>query len=410
MTDLSTFGLSPVHVSDAGMLVLLEGEVEVKCEGDVSVLEHINKKAGKVLIPSAMVVLTNIRIVSIVGSSVSAKKEKIGWGFNLADVAHVEDCTSSYFGHSSRIHIQMSRGGIGIGLKFLSKESDKSMFLSQTHHFLSKKSWVAVAQSAMIVEKKAAFTSSSAGVAGILRNQEQNLKNNDALARDATADLDSLMKRAKEMATIVQRYAYYAGERGEGDSCSERSETTSEMGEVTEINAILQSIGITSPVTKFSAGRLYHQQLARQLADYLHESNRLSRLGGMITLTDIYCVFNRARGTELVSPDDFLRSAEMIGTLGVGISLIRFPSGVIMLRLDSLNEDSLCQSILQLSKSTFLEIEEDGIQASLAAQHLNLSIVLAKEILLTAENRGILCRDDSISGLAFFPNKFADIL
>ena len=131
------------------------------------------------------------------------------------------------------------------------------------------------------------------------------------------------MKRAKEMATIVQRYAYYAGERGEGDSCSERSETTSEMGEVTEINAILQSIGITSPVTKFSAGRLYHQQLARQLADYLHESNRLSRLGGMITLTDIYCVFNRARGTELVSPDDFLRSAEMIGTLGVGISLIR---------------------------------------------------------------------------------------
>jgi hypothetical protein len=49
-----------------------------------------------------------------------------------------------------------------------------------------------------------------------------------------------------------------------------------------------------------SAGSLYHIQLARQLGDWLQKP--LERFGGMIALTDLYCLFNRARGTELISP------------------------------------------------------------------------------------------------------------
>lgn len=409
MNDLSMFQLHSVPVSNSGTLILLKDEVEVKHEGDVCILEHINKNAGRVLIPTGVVILTNLRIVSIVDKAISLKHEKIGWGFNLADVVLVEDCNSSYFGSSTRIHFQMRTGKIEIGLKFLSKKSDKVSFLAQTRYFLSKKSWMTATTLSVAADKPAAFSVSTAGVAGILRSQEQNLKSNDALARDATADLDSLMKRAKEMASVIQRYASYAADRVDGEGSSERSETTSEAGEISEIDAILESIGIVSPVTKYSAGRMYHKQLARQLADYLHDSKRLSRLGGMMTLTDIYGIFNRARGTELVSPDDFLKSAEVMGSLGLGISLVRFASGVIILRLDTLNEDSLCQSILQLARSSNLDTGDDGIHASLVAQHLNLSILLAKEILLIAENRGLLCRDDTISGLAFFQNKFIDI-
>lgn len=42
-----------------------------------------------------------------------------------------------------------------------------------------------------------------------------------------------------------------------------------------------------------------------QLADFLRVP--LERAGGMMTLPDVYCLFNRARGTELVSPDDLLQ-------------------------------------------------------------------------------------------------------
>ena len=57
---------------------------------------------------------------------------------------------------------------------------------------------------------------------------------------------------------------------------------------------------------------MFHQQLARQLADFLLDHGRLQRMGRMATLADVYGIFNRARGTELVSPDDFLRAVEMV--------------------------------------------------------------------------------------------------
>ena len=64
-------------------------------------------------------------------------------------------------------------------------------------------------------------------------------------------------------------------------------------------------MGIASPVTRRTAGALFHQQLALQLADFL--APRLDKARGVMTLPDTYCLFNRARGTELVSPEDLIK-------------------------------------------------------------------------------------------------------
>ena len=37
---------------------------------------------------------------------------------------------------------------------------------------------------------------------------------------------------------------------------------------------------------------------------------------------------------------------------------------------------------------------------------MNLSVILARERLLAAETDGLVCRDDSVEGLRFYPNKF----
>lgn len=58
------------------------------------------------------------------------------------------------------------------------------------------------------------------------------------------------------------------------------------------------------------AGARYHVELCRQLADFLAEP--LARARGLMPLTDVYCLFNRARGTELVSPDDLLDAAKLL--------------------------------------------------------------------------------------------------
>ena len=50
---------------------------------------------------------------------------------------------------------------------------------------------------------------------------------------------------------------------------------------------------------------------AAQLADFL--AAPLARAGGIMPLPDAYCLYNRARGTELVSPDDLLRAVALFG-------------------------------------------------------------------------------------------------
>lgn len=42
-----------------------------------------------------------------------------------------------------------------------------------------------------------------------------------------------------------------------------------------------------------------------QLAAFL--AAPMERAGGLMTLPDVFCLFNRARGLELVSPDDLLQ-------------------------------------------------------------------------------------------------------
>ena len=49
-----------------------------------------------------------------------------------------------------------------------------------------------------------------------------------------------------------------------------------------------------------------------------------------MTLTDVYCLFNRARGTELVSPDDLLNACQLFDQFDSRMKLRRFDSGVVV--------------------------------------------------------------------------------
>lgn len=64
-----------------------------------------------------------------------------------------------------------------------------------------------------------------------------------------------------------------------------------------------------------------------------------------MVLPDVFCIFNRARGTEMVSPDDLLvwhaassqppsiisqHACELFGQLGLHLRLRKFPSGVLV--------------------------------------------------------------------------------
>ena len=273
---------------------------------------------------------------------------------------------------------------------------------------------------------------STAGIAGILRRQEANRKATAEIATEAFSDLKSLIDKAKEVVAVVERYsaalqdkqtsgagagAGAGGDGGDGGGDSTR--------EAEDLSSILQDIGIASPVTKTSAGTRYHQQLARQLADFLSSPpgrragarTLLDMFGGMMTLPDVFSVFNRARGTELVSPSDLLATARLLGPTRLGMSLRRFASGVLVIQADSHSDKAVGERLVQAAAKAKAKGEaveggvqggwgEEGLVATQVARDLRVSVTLAMEHLRTAEAGGLLCRDESVEGTRFYVNPF----
>jgi len=234
--------------------------------------------------------------------------------------------------------------------------------------------------------KKAAFSTRSAGIRGIMAQQKTKIAEEKKTVTVAFKDLDALMSHAQKMVRMAEQFA--------------RSQEVKENED--EFDKMMADLGISNPVTKESAGQAYHQLLARQLAQFLIKP--LERNGGMLSLVDVYCIYNRARGTELVSPKDVLDALSIMQRLRLPVKLRRFKSGVMIAQLASQDEEQRAQKVLELTVSKKIE----GIDELELCTKLNISVQLGLEELLAAENIGLICRDSHLSGTRFYPNFFLD--
>ena len=206
------------------------------------------------------------------------------------------------------------------------------------------------------------------------------------------------MSKAEEMVKLAdQFYSRVSKEATEAHSAEEQDA----IGELVDM-------GIMSPVTRESAGSLYHDQLSRQLADFL--AQLVEKRGGVMTLPDVYCLYNRARSAaELVSPDDLIQAAKLFAKLQLPFTMRSFQSGVIVIQSAAHDESAICQKIDQLVET----LEPTALSAPLTAvdvvRELNVPLTIAMEHLLLAERNGVLCRDEGPGGLRFYANFFAHI-
>ncbi|KAJ0266392.1 Vacuolar protein sorting-associated protein 36 [Hirschfeldia incana] len=239
------------------------------------------------------------------------------------------------------------------------------------------------------------------GLAGILRKEQEQWESTDKSLQDAFQDLNALMSKAKEMVSLAEKMRQKllsapSSQNGSGDD--------EEMGSKEEMQQWMLSVGIISPVTKESAGALYHQELSRQLADFVRIP--LEQAGGMISLTDMYYHFNRARGTELISPDDLWQACTLWEKFDVPVMVRKFDSGVKVIQNKSHSDEEVMSRIRALVTKT--ETLRTGVTASDAALTLKIAPAMAKEHLLSAETKGLLCRDMSPDGLRFYFNLFPE--
>jgi len=244
------------------------------------------------------------------------------------------------------------------------------------------------------------------GIAGLERLGLAKSKINEAVISNAFEDLEALMGSAKEIIALAE-------------SMSHRS---SDLTTDSVLHESIEALGMTATKdvlgSRGSSDMLYLSELARTLAEYLTDDRRgiLRKEGGIMSLVNLYATFNRANsGGDLVSPADFAKAAELWAKLGLPIRLRTFKNGLHVVQgSERTDEKTVAQMIAWLSEFHVTkppgEVHWDwrafgkGVTAQEVAARFGWSVGVATEELEMAEERGALCREDSIEGLKFWEN------
>lgn len=248
------------------------------------------------------------------------------------------------------------------------------------------------------------------GIAGLERRGLEMRKNNEVVLGNAFEDLEALMASAKEVIALAETFAAESGVGSNGSSAEANtvlSQSAAALGMVTTKDMLGSGTGSED---------LYISELSRNLAEYLTDDHKgiLHREGGIMSLIDLWAVFNRSRnGVELVSPSDFQKAAHLWEKLKLPVRLRQFKSGLLVVQRFDWNDEKTIQHLeAWLDELRFepqgvlwdLGAFGRGVTAQEAAQRFGWSVGVATEELEMAEDRGILCREEGIEGIRFWRN------
>ena len=250
----------------------------------------------------------------------------------------------------------------------------------------------------------------TAGIAGLEQLGLNMRKNNETIIGSAFEDLEALMASAKDVVALAEQLARQHG--GSGDMSVEENAVLAESA------AQLGLVTTKDIVGGGSSRSLYLSELARNLAEFLTDDSRgvLKKAGGIVTLVDLWAMFNRARGgVELVSPMDFEKAARLWEDLKLPVRLRDFRSGVMVVQSRERTDQTTIKALLAWLQDLHefppeKEVSWDwrqfgrGVTAQETAERFNWSLGVAEEELLMAEEHGAVCREEGLEGLKFWVN------
>eukprot|EP00792_Barthelona_sp_PAP020_P008725 TRINITY_DN3245_c2_g1_i13.p1 TRINITY_DN3245_c2_g1~~TRINITY_DN3245_c2_g1_i13.p1 ORF type:complete len:386 (+),score=87.10 TRINITY_DN3245_c2_g1_i13:28-1158(+) len=309
---------------------------------------------------------------------------------NLEDVVNHEFCERRFFGltpSSLKLHVKplQENEDDDIPTKYFSFEfSDKAYDIpSIMSHAFDLKAWKKI--DTKVVTKEMEEAKKMHGIAGIKKKKEAALQYNDDLLGNAFNNLNSLMSSVREVVAMSNRL---------------QKKLTNDS-EKNEFDEMMIDLGISSPVTKSQFKSDYHTQLAFEFADFL--TKLLPQAKGAMTLTDFYCYYNRARGAELISPDDMLCALNILPSTSQFV-VTEFPNGVKLIQENSKSLDNLKNQVIN-----FLEKDvSKGVSVVNIGNHLGIALGVAEMLLYQYEIDGLIVRDDSICGKLYYFNCFVN--
>jgi len=304
-------------------------------------------------------------------------------------------------------------------VKFSFRDGGEKVFLERLKGALVQRKWLL--QSAPPIPKPSESERSTSphsgferkpsdnlvGIAGLEKRGQELRKNNEMIIGSAFEDLEALMTSAKEVIALAERFS---------------SQASISNGFSSEASAILSqsasALGLATTKDILGSDTLYISELSRNLAEFLTDDTKgvLRKEGGIMSLVDLWSVFNRSRGgVELVSPTDFAKAAETWDKLKLPVRLRRFKSGLLVVQGRDRTDEKTIASLLNWLKEMHSDLPREavswdwhrygrGVTAQETAQRFGWSVGVASEELEMAEEKGALCREYGLDGLRFWEN------
>ncbi|KAK9367253.1 EAP30/Vps36 family-domain-containing protein [Lipomyces kononenkoae] len=210
-------------------------------------------------------------------------------------------------------------------------------------------------------------------------------------------DLDSLMQKAKEMVSLAESFAMRLS-----NVAGVPKEARTALLESSE------ALSLSSPIVMRemagSGDETFYAELARQLAEFL-DNGVLVKEGGILTLFDLYALYNRARGLSLISPKDFYKACSIFEKLRLPFRLRKFRTGVVVVQEAYYSDEAVNRMLVDWVRKLSHEQEISvGVTAQDVNRRFGWSVTIALEELETAEDSGNLVRDSSVEGTRFYEN------
>ncbi|KPV71901.1 uncharacterized protein RHOBADRAFT_47352 [Rhodotorula graminis WP1] len=146
------------------------------------------------------------------------------------------------------------------------------------------------------------------GIDAILRGVDLDARDREDSLDDALKDLESLMRKAKDMITLAQSInAQLASSAASPSNGSSTSPTPAAAARAASLaSSSLHSLGLATASSSVldnavtpdlvADDRAYHAELARELDGVLEKGRVMERKGGIVGLDEVWCLWNRARG------------------------------------------------------------------------------------------------------------------
>ncbi|ELP91339.1 vacuolar protein-sorting-associated protein, putative [Entamoeba invadens IP1] len=203
----------------------------------------------------------------------------------------------------------------------------------------------------------------------------------DEVLSTSFSDLDTLTQNAERLEVIAEKFQSH----------------TTEGKENKEYQKMLIELGIASPVSRTDSGKNFIANLMFEIDTFTHEYF-LKQGESAILLTDLYSIYNRARG-DVVSPREMKDACDLLNSNGRFIGMMNINKSLIVHdREFNLNnfQVAVLQTLQQTKRITCLQI----------AQHYGIQFVIIKTLMEQLERNEVICRDESEQGTAFYENMF----